>query len=186
MRTFSIIAAAAALVAGPVVTAEARTVFATEATIVEDGPRGSRDGRDEVSSALGDDLDTFFELGFGGVVDFTFGVLARGEINVVEVSSSPRPQALVEEATVSVGLDGVFTEIGTATALDGQAPEGFVLNSPGLFDTVRLTDISPIRGGATSGGFDVARISVAAIPLPATGAALLAGLGALTLLRRRR
>ena len=184
MRTLSIIAIAAGLSAAPFAGAQAATVFASAGEIVVDGPRSSRGGRDDIDNALGEELGAFFELGFGAVVDFTFGGLAQGDVNIVEVSFG-RPQALSEEATVSVGLNGVFTEIGTATAIAGQAPTGTTLSYNGLYDTVRLEDISPIRGNATSGGFDVDRISVAIIPLPATGAALLAGLGALTLLRRR-
>lgn len=184
MRTSIIFAAAAALTAGSLTAAEAAPVYASDAQIVTDGPRGDRNGRDDLSNALGEEVGDFFELGFGATVDFTFDVLARGPVNVIEVSFG-RPQALREEAVVSVGLDGVFTEIGSVTALGGQAPDGATLAAPGLFDTVRLTDVSPIRGGATFGGFDVDRIGVSPIPLPAAGAALLAGLGALTLVRRR-
>ena len=55
---------------------------------------------------------------------------------------------------------------------------------------MRLTDITltlpPTNGNAgPTGGFDVASISVSAIPLPAGGLLLIGALGGLALLRRR-
>lgn len=183
MKTLKTTALAAALVAGSAMAAQAVTVFATEATIVEDGPRGPG-ARADIENALGPTDGAFFELGFGATVDFTFGVDFFSSATVTEVSFG-NPAALGEAATVFVGTGGVFTEIGTVSAVDAQAP-GQTIAVPGTFDTLRLTDISPITGGRTAGGFDVDSVSVSAIPLPAAGAGLLAGLGALTLLRRRR
>ena len=182
MRTLNITVAAAALAMGFAAGAQAAPVYATEATIVADGPRGTRGGRDDVANALGDSLGTFFELGYGAVVDFGFGRNFTGDGNVVEVTFSD-PPPFVESVVIEAGRNGVFTEIGTIDNSNARAPDGEDFVFAGNFDTLRLTDTSEVT--RPFGGFDVDRISVSPIPLPATGAALLAGLGALTLLRRR-
>lgn len=55
--------------------ADAAVIYATEAEEIGDasGVRGTKNNRDEIADALGNDFDTFFELGFGGVVEFQFG-----------------------------------------------------------------------------------------------------------------
>lgn len=182
MRTLKTTAAAATLVLGSAAGAQAATVFATEATIIQDGPRGTNSDRDNIENALGDSLGDFFELGYGAVVDFKFGRNFTGEGNIVEVTrSSPPP--FIESVLIEGGLRGVFTEIGTVDNTGPIGGEGVTFAFSGNFDTLRLTDTSPQT--RAFGGFDVDRVAVSPIPLPAAGFGLLAGLGALTLLRRR-
>ncbi|MGX0978396.1 hypothetical protein ACSSVY_004136 [Roseovarius sp. MBR-51] len=70
-----------------------------------------------------------------------------------------------------------------------------VFTFDGIFDTVRLTDLTlALFGGnpsnlstqAATGGFDVDAISVSAVPLPAAGFLLVGALGGLAALRRRK
>ena len=183
MSLFRTTAIAAALIGGTTAGANAAIVYATDAEIVVDGPRGTGGGRANISNALGSSLGDFFELGYGATVDFVFGRNFTGPGNTVEVTfSSPPP--FVESVTVQAGRGGAFTTVASLTNDGAGAPGGVSFDFDGNFDTLRLIDTSP-RTRAT-GGFDVDRISVSTIPVPAAGAGLLAGLGALTLLRRRK
>lgn len=173
--------AGAALMGGA---ANAATVFATNATIVKDGPRGTADNRNVIGNALGSTMGDFFELGLGAIVDFTFGQNFTGPGNVVEVTFntvSNHP----ESADIFLGSGGTFTKLTSISNVQAQGPSGASFDFAGVFDTLRLVDTTARRGQST-GGFDVDVISVAAVPLPASGLLLLAGMGGLGALRRRR
>ena len=184
MHALRTTAIATALVAGSAVSAHAAPVYATDATIVVDGPRGTNNDRDDLSNALGESLGDFFELGLGAVVDFSFGRVFTGPGSVVEVSFSETGP--LEQVLIQGGRDGAFTDIATITnKIPGaQSPEGAQFLFSGAFETLRLIDQTPADGRET-GGFDVDRISVAAIPVPAAGALMLGALGAFGLMRRR-
>ena len=183
MNALRTTAIAAALVAGSTVGASAVPIYATGATIVVDGPRGTANDRGNIANALGESLGDFFELGIGAVVDFTFGKPFVAPGNIVEVTFGSLTR-FPESVQVQGGSGGVFTDLATLSNVGAQAPEGASFSFAGVYDTLRLIDTTTQRG-SRPGGFDVDRISVSAIPLPATGAALLGGLGALLLLRRR-
>jgi hypothetical protein len=57
------------------------------------------------------------------------------------------------------------------------------LNPNAVYNRLRLVDNSPVVAGRD--GWDIDAISVAAVPLPAAGLLLLAGLGGLAAFRRR-
>jgi hypothetical protein len=188
--------ALAALVATGMVgatAASASVIFANGAAIIVDGPRGTADNRDNLANALGNTPGTFFELGYGGVVDFYFARDFRGPGTVVEITNGNRDTWL-EGVIVQVGMTvgGVFTP--GPTALPNpllNTGNGIFTFAGGPFNTVRLTDITltlpPTNGNSRpTGGFDVATISVSAIPLPAAGFLLIGALGGLALLRRRQ
>ncbi len=184
MHVLRTTAIAATLVAGSAFGAGAAPVYATDATVVVDGPRGTNNDRANLANALGDSLGDFFELGFGAVVDFTFDRFFTGPGSVVEVSFSANGP--LESVLIQGGRGGVFTDLATVTnkAPGAQSPEGAPFAFAGAYKTLRLIDQSP-TGGRPTGGFDVDRISVAAIPVPAAGALMLGALGAFGLLRRR-
>lgn len=188
MKTIAagLLALAASLASVP---AQAATIrYADAASIVVDGPRGTSNGRADITASLGSTLSapgapSFFELGYGAIVDFTFGGLFRDFVNISEVTFG-KVASLPESVIVQLGRGGVFTTLATLSNLDSQGAAGATLTFAGRFDTVRLIDTSPVRG--RTGGFDVDRIAVAAVPLPAGGMLLLGALGALALGRRRR
>lgn len=180
LRTAAI---AAAVVAGSTVAASAAPLYATGAQIVQDGPRGTANDRANLANALGSELGSFFELGYGAVVDFTFAMNFTGPGSVVEVSFG-NPASNPEFVQVQAGLGGVFQDVATLSNAESQLPDGGVFQLAGTFDTLRLIDQTPVT--RSTGGFDVDRVSVAAIPVPAAGATLLGALGALVLFRRRK
>jgi hypothetical protein len=167
--------------------AQAATVYAQTATIVTDGPRGTADNRDDITNALGASLGDFFELGFGGVVDFTFGRLFTGPGNVVEVTFG-NAALFLESANVFAGISGdasSFVQVGQLSNVASQGPSGQSFNFSGTFDTLRIADTTSPDGRA-NGGYDVDRVGVSPVPLPASALLLLAGLGGLGAVRRMR
>ncbi|MGR3540215.1 MAG: VPLPA-CTERM sorting domain-containing protein [Hasllibacter sp.] len=163
--------------------AGAATIFATDATIEQDGPRGTANDRDNINNALGETDGTFFELGLGGIVDFTFGQLFTGPGNVVEVTFG-NPAGFPESADILLGFEGVFTFLTSVPNIGAQGPGGATFDFSGTFDTVRFVDTT--QTNARTGGFDIDSVSVAAVPLPAGGLLLLGALGGLGFMRRRK
>lgn len=185
MNALRTTAIAAAIVAGSALAANAATMlYATDATIVTDGPRGTNDDRANIANALGSEVGDFFELGYGAVVDFTFGRLFTGPGHVLEVTFSVPPK-WVESVQIQAGRGGVFTDVATISNAQAQFEPGARFDLAGAYDTLRLIDTSPVRENAPTGGFDVDYVSVAAVPLPAAGLMLLGALGGLALFRRR-
>lgn len=183
LRTTAIVAA---VVAGSTLGANAATVlYATDAAVVVDGPRGTANDRTNIGNALGSTVGDFFELGYGGVVDFTFGKLFTGPGHVVEVTFSVPPR-FPESVQIQAGRKGVFTDVAIVTNAQAQFVPGASFDLSGAYDTLRLIDTSPVRANAPTGGFDVDTISVAAVPLPAAGLMLLGALGGLALFGRRK
>lgn len=183
MRT-TLLAALAVLGLGAAAQA-APVIYATGASIVTDGPRGTANDRDDIANAFGAPDGSFFELGYRGVVDFVFGQRFRGPGALFEITFG-NVAAFPEAVRVLVGNaadPASFTQVALLSNLAATQPGGATFDVPGVFDTVRLIDASPRRG--RTGGWDVDSIAVAAVPLPAAGGLLLAGLGALALRRRR-
>lgn len=200
-------AVAATLVATPAIVSAAVVTagpggfdngFATTITFEDDNVvarRGVANGRDNALNALGAADGGFFELGFGSTADFTFGTLFNGDVTAFEVTFGT-PGAFPEIVEVSVGLGAApFTTIGTLTNSDASGANGgsLTITGGGLFDTVRLTDMSPVTStfendvnGNPVGGFDINAVRVSAVPVPAAGLLLLGALGGFAGLRRRR
>lgn len=182
MTTFKTVAIAALLAAGSAAGASAATLYATDATIVTDGPRGTANDRANLANTYGEGIGDFFELGFGGVVDFTFGRLFTGAGSLVEVTFGDASK-FPETARIQAGRKGVFTDVATVLNGEAQPPVGALFNLTGIYDTLRVIDETAVRG--KTGGFDVDRISVSAVPVPAAGALLLGALALFGLVRRR-
>ena len=162
--------------------------WATTITYDDAAARGSSGDRDNGLNALGAADGSFFELGFGGYADFTFGAMFDASVTVYEItfgSAAGWPEAV----RVLVGSAGSFTELGTIT--NAAAATGATLSATlGMFDTVRLIDATDAsRFSSRVGGFDVDAVRVAAIapvPLPAGAVLLLTGLAGAFVLRRKQ
>jgi hypothetical protein len=140
-------------------------------------------GRDDTNNALGEPDGKMLSLGFGGELIVSFGKLFKEPGRIVEITFVP-PSTHVEIVKVFAGLNGIFTEIATISNLAAGLAGGAAFGFSGVFDQIKLVDVSPLNGGSTD-GFDVDAISVAAVPLPAGGLLLIGALGGLALLRRR-
>lgn len=149
--------------------------------------RGTSNDRDNGLNSLGATDGDFFEVGLGETVEFSFGTLFTSPGTVVEVTFG-NPANHPESANIFVGLASdanSFVAINENPILNSGAQNGFSFTfAGGPFDTLRIVDTTTTS--ASTGGFDIDSIQVAAIPLPAgmllLGSAL-AGLGAL---RRRK
>lgn len=163
--------------------------YATGITYDDAALRGSANGRNNPANALGASNGNFFEIGYGSTVDLTFGKLFRPSGTTVEITNGARgpSTAYYETITVFFGRNGVFTEV---TDLNNAGPNGpltlsFSLPVDAYFDTVRFVDTTTKRPDST-GGWDIDSVKVSLVPLPAAGILLLAGLGGLAALGRRR
>jgi hypothetical protein len=204
LNVFSAALAAGLMIASTPAVLEAATVttgpggfddgWATSITYEDDNTiarRGTNNGRDDPLNALGAPDGDFFEIGFGSTVDLTFGVGFNTSASVFEVTFNSVP-SFPESVDLYVGDAGTFQFITSVSNLSAQGGVTVALPSVGSFDTVRLIDTSPLSSSIESdaygplGGFDLAGVRVAPIPLPAAGWMLLAGLGGLAMVRRRQ
>ena len=159
--------------------------WATTITYDDAAARGSSHDRDNGLNALGAADGSFFELGFGGYADFTFGTMFDASVTVYEITfgaASHWPEAV----RVLAGTGGSFVELGTIT--NAAATTGATLSAAlGTFDTVRLIDVTDAsRFHSSRGGFDVDAVRVAPVPLPAGGLLLLTGVVGAFALRRKQ
>ena len=114
---------AAALIAGAVLAvaptdARAATIHATSAEIIQDGPRGTANGRDDITNAFGKADGAFFELGYDAVVEFQFGdptgkaFFASGALIEVTFDNNPNWK---EAVLIEVGRKGIAESFVAAT-----------------------------------------------------------------------
>lgn len=168
---------------------QAATIYASGVNWTNNGTVKSHNNRDEKLNALGEPDGNFLSLGLGGQADFTFGQFFTGPGESYEITFGKR-KGYEEFARVYVGFDNVFEFVGT---INNASASAFVFNFQGVFDTLRLVDISPIVKGRD--GYDVDAIGVTAyngpvpapqpIPLPASVLLLGAGIAGLGALRRK-
>ncbi len=168
--------------------------WATEITYDPNALRGVTNDRDNPLNALGEADSKFFEIGFGSTIDLTFGKNFASKSTVFEVTFNS-VLAFPEEVELWVGKNNVFSYVANVSNLGAQNSDGgatVVLPVGQDFDTVRLIDVSPLTStaetinGVPVGGFDVNAVRVAPVPLPAAGLLLLAGMGGLALVGRRK
>ena len=140
--------------------------------------------RTTAANALGAADNKFYALGLGGDITLGFGKsFGASKVSTWEVTYS-RDTGHDEAVEVYSVLGGVETLLGTLTNVVGSAT--LIASTP--FQYIKLVDVSKsVFPNTTSfDGFDVDAVSVAAVPLPAAGAMLLAGLGGFAALRRRK
>lgn len=150
--------------------------------------RCAQNGRLNTNNALGITDGSFYSLGLGGdlTVGFAQSLFTTAQnIRLVETTFGSIPRTSHFEAVdVWSVLAGVETFLGTITNLGG----GGEVRSVAPFEYIKLVDVTrrEFDVSASLDGFDMDSVSIAAIPLPATGILLLAGLGGMAAIRRRK
>lgn len=163
--------------------------YATRITFEDDlatARRGTANGRNNPFHALGSDANNFFEIGLGSSVTLTFGKAFTGA--TIRERTDGNPAAWKETAMIeAIRRDGSTKLLGTFSNAQAQGSGLLLTMLDGPFEALRITDTSkPIPGNALTGGFDIASVQVAPIPVPAGILLLGTGLAAFGLLRRRR
>lgn len=143
--------------------------------------------RQNVNNAIDGDASTFYSLGFGGsiVLGFAKDLFDTVAHNVTTFEMTfNRNTNHNEAAYVYSVLNGVESFLGRVTNESASA----TLRANNPFEFIKLVDVTLTYFPNTSSydGFDVAKIGVAPIPVPAAGLLLLGGLGGLAALRRRK
>lgn len=142
--------------------------------------------RQDVNNAVDTDDSTFYALGFGGDITLGFAVplfTNPQTVQAFEITFNRRT-GHDEAAEVYSVLDGVETFLGTLTNF---VNGGSVVAST-AFEYIKLVDVTLELFPSTTSydGFDLSAIKVSPVPLPAAGVLMLAGLGGLAALRRRK
>ena len=147
-------------------------------------------GRRDTSKALGAGDGAFYSMGLGGslVVGFAQSLFdANNEVSAFEITYD-RAVGHDEAVDVYSVLNGVETYLGRLL----NNVEMSSVRAKVAFEYIKLVDVTRIEFPDTTSsqrsrdGFDVDSVSVAAVPLPAAGLMLLAGLGGLAAVRRRK
>jgi len=145
---------------------------------------GCRSDRTDPTAALGAPDGDFVSLGFYGSLEVGFAdaPFLGGTASIYELTFN-RAAGHDEALDVYSVLGGVATFV--ATVFNNVDPNPVTI--AGAFETIILKDVTLDYFASTSSfdGFDVDSIGVAAVPLPAGGLLLLAGLGGLAAMRRK-
>lgn len=171
--------------------ANAATYYANSVIDVNSGScsasvtRCTANDRKNVNNAVDTDESTFYALGFGGdiTVGFPVSPLSGQNVSAFEITFN-REVGHDEAAEVYSVLNGVETLLGTITNFEGKN----TVVAFGSFEFIKLVDVTlDLFPDTTSfDGFDLSAIKVSPVPLPAAGVLLLAGLGGLAAVRRRK
>lgn len=146
-------------------------------------------GRKNTANALGAADGEFYSLGLGGslVVGFAQSLFdASNNISAFEITYE-RDIGHDEAVDVYSVLGGVETYLGRL--LNSVAASS--VRAQTAFEYIKLVDVTrtvfpTVNNQSSRDGFDVDAVSIAPVPLPAAGLMLLAGLGGLAAVRRRK
>lgn len=168
--------------------AVAAPIYADSVISFVQGPctGGCLPARSDATKALGAPDGDFVALGFGGELELGFPgtPYAAATATTYEITFV-RTAGHDEAVEVYSSLLGVLSPLlGVITNTPTGTSSVFV---GGPFDAIVLKDITTtVFPGTTSfDGFDVDAVSIDAVPLPAAGFMLLAGLGGLAMARRK-
>lgn len=179
---FKTFAMAAILTGATAVAADAALVYPTSVLDHDQNGTVVAASRSNPDAALSNGPDgNFYSLGIGGSLTLDFGRLVTGEGLITEVTYNTTNY--YEYANLYTSRDGV-TWTTLALAFNADAVDGESLFSDTAFRYLKLVDAS--EGGRKRDGFDIDSVGFTPVPLPAAGFALLAGLGSLAAMRRRR
>ena len=180
LATAAIIAASGAAVAAPIYATD--VVSTTPGTYLRSIP-----SRLDPNNALGGPDGVFYSMGIGGSIELGFGgsFASSQKVRVYEVTFGGFNRH-VEAVDVYAVLGGSETFIGRINNLEAQG--GATRFTSGGFDSSRFQDVSLIVSptSETCDGFDLDAVGIAPGPLPAAGLLLLAGLGGMAAVARRR
>lgn len=212
-KLLKMVAVAAALTVAPMA-ANAFTVTATNADGPSDGVSNATT-RSDVDNALDGTVATFFSLGVGGELEIDVSPSRLiSPASVIEITFGSPNEDFPESAQIFFGgilageifnqeVGGVlFTE---EAGFDIEAVENSIgvsftitFSDAAAFSTLTLVDTTGVNfaseysnldgeaGDPTTDGFDIANVSVNAVPLPASALLLLGALGGFGLLSRKR
>lgn len=140
----------------------------------------------DATNAVDGDTSTFYALGLGGSILLSFAMPLPEVSKTISVFEETfnRAHGHKEAADVYAVNGTEETFLGRISNLVGESK--IVTNAS--FQFLKLVDVTrrQFPGSASYDGFDLAKVNVAAVPLPATGLMLLGGLGGIAMLRRRR
>lgn len=187
MKKISVTCAAAVLAAGfAVESAQAATIWATQVDDFTVGTGPIPVNRTNPDNALGAPDGEMVSLGFGGELVVSFSRLFQSPGKLFEITFG-KTDNHIEIAEIFAGFGGVFQSVATIDNSSAAGVAGATFTFAGIFDQIKIVDISPMAGGSVN-GFDVDAVGVtpAPIPLPAGGLLLVTALGGLALTRRRK
>lgn len=146
------------------------------------------DDRQNTANAVDGNASTFYSLGLGGsiVVGFSeiVGNIMPSAVSVFEVTFK-RSSGHKEAADVfAIDESGAESLLGRITNKIGENS----VFATAAFKYIKLVDVTTAEFPTSTSfdGYDVAKVSIAPVPLPAGGLMLLGGLGGLAALRRRK
>ncbi|WP_425093881.1 VPLPA-CTERM sorting domain-containing protein [Tropicimonas sp. S265A] len=143
--------------------------------------------RYDENNALGSPDGVFTALGFGGSIEVTFAgaPFPGGTATSYEITTN-RNNDHDEAAEIYAVLGGVVSPLLGVITNSPSGESSVIVN--GAFDSILIVDITKTFFGSTTSfdGFDVDAIGISAVPLPATALMLLAGVGGLGMMRRKK
>lgn len=143
--------------------------------------------RYDENNALGAPDGDFTALGFGGSIELTFSAapFPGGTASTYEITTN-RTNGHDEAAEVYAVLNGVVSPLLGVITNTPSGVGSVIVN--GQFDSILIVDITKsVFANTTSfDGFDVDAVGISAVPLPATALMLLAGIGGLGMMRRKK
>lgn len=141
-----------------------------------------------VVNALGETEGAFYSLGKDGYLTLGFDTASfapGARITLEEVTFNGPARSRHYEA---VDVYSVFSDLATFVGTVYNTTKSTTLRIAQRFEHIRLVDVTSREYASTSSfdGFDVDSVKIAPVPVPAAGVLMLAGLGGLALMRRRK